>query len=159
MITVKVDNQNAIARFGPQGIPVAVRNNLRRVIPDLTRRLGAKVDENLDTGLKSRRRLVVQKQMVENPQGVYGRVTTISTSAPFMLPLWLEDGTKAHEIVAKNAPALAFFWPRVGQNVFFKRVMHPGFAGIHYTANAFAEMESEIKHGINRAVRDGLGAR
>lgn len=159
MITVKVDNTTALARFGPQGIPVSVRNELRKVIPDLTRRLGAAVNRNLNDRLKSRRRLVVQQQMVENTQAIYGRVTTVSVSEPFMLPIWLEDGTRPHEIVAKNAPVLAFYWDRIGGMAFFKRVMHPGFAGVRYTADAFAEVEPEIKSEINRAVRDGLGAR
>lgn len=159
MITVKVDNQQAITKFGPQGIPVNVRNELRTVIPDLTRRLGAQVDANLNSRLKSRRRLVVERQLVENTSGLYGRVTTVSTSEPFALPLWLEDGTKAHEIAAKNASALFFFWDKIGKNVAFKRVMHPGFPGVHYTADAWADMKDEIKSAIIKAVKIALGMR
>src|SRR5258706_3157009 len=116
MITVKVDDQKAMARFGPSGIPESVRKNLRAIIPDLTKRLGAQVNANLSSGLKTRRRLQVKSTMVENPSALYGRVTTISSSEPLMLPLWLESGTKAHAIEAKNAKALYFFWDRVGRN-------------------------------------------
>lgn len=37
-----------------------------------------------------------------------------------------ELGAKPHPITAKNAPALFFFWPKVGANVMFKSVNHPG---------------------------------
>lgn len=37
-----------------------------------------------------------------------------------------ELGSKPHKIVAKNAPALSFFWPKVGKQVAFKSVNHPG---------------------------------
>lgn len=158
MITVKVDAQKAIAKFGPSGIPEAVRKNLRAIIPDLTKRLGAAVETNLNTGLKSRNRLQVKKEMVENPTSLYGRVTTVSTREPQMLPLWLESGTKAHEIAARNASALFFFWDKVGRDVAFKRVQHPGFAGIHYTENAFNTMEAEIIEKLTSAVRAGAKA-
>lgn len=159
MISVQLDATQAIARFGQRGLPVTVRNNLRRVLPDLTKRLGDQVSANLDAGLKSRRRLVVRKEMVENPTQIYGTVTTVSTSPPIMLPLWLEDGTLPHIIRAKNVSALYFFWDKLGKFVSFKQVMHPGFAGIRYTQNAFDAMEDEIKRTIDRIVREGLGTR
>ena len=157
MITAKVESQVAMARFGKSGIPESVRKNLRAIIPDLTKRLGAQVDANLSSGLKTRRRLQVKKEMVENPSALYGRVTTISTSEPLLLPLWLEEGTKAHAIEARNAKALFFFWDKVGKNVAFKRVMHPGFAGIHYTGNALESMRSEIINAITNATGKALG--
>jgi hypothetical protein len=159
VVKVQVDTTNALARFGAQGMPVFVRNELRRVIPGLTRRLAAQVNANLDAGLKTRRRLVVKQEMVENPQAIYGRVTTVSTEEPYMLPEWLEDGTEPHVIRARSAGALAFFWSKLGKNVMFKQVNHPGFAGIHYTQNAFNAMESEIRRTINSIIKDALGAR
>ncbi len=156
-ITVSVDARQALVKFSPAGIPAAVRNNLRRVLPGLTKRLGGLIESKLDSGLKSRRRLVVKKEMVENPTAVYGRVRTISTSEPYLLPLWLEEGTKAHAIEAKNARALYFFWEKMGKHVSFKRVMHPGFKGIHYSRDAFSEMESEIRNTLEVAAREGVG--
>jgi hypothetical protein len=156
MISIKVDTRDAIAKFGPGGkLPAMVRANLRRVLPDLTKRLGAKVDDNLNSGLKTRRRLVVKKQMVENPTSIYGLVTTVSTREPYLLPLWLEDGTRPHVIAAKNAAALYFFWDKLGKFVSFKQVNHPGFKGIHYTLNAFQSMETEIEQAIAKAAREG----
>lgn len=156
MITMKIDASQALAKF--TGIPESVRRSLRGVIPDLTKRLGAAVDANLDAGLKSRNRLVVKKEMVEDSKSVSGVVTTVSTKEPYLLPLWLESGTAPHEIAARNASALFFFWERMGKNVAFKRVMHPGFAGIHYTQNAFDAMSGEIRDRLTRAVIEGAKA-
>jgi hypothetical protein len=155
MITVKVDATGALAKFSPAGIPDSVRRSLRTVIPDLTKRLGAAVESNLDSRLKTRRRLQVKKEMVENPSALYGRVTTIANPGPALLPLWLESGTQPHEIAAKNASALFFYWEKLGKNVAFKRVMHPGFAGVNYSSDAFAAMESEIVDSLTQAVRAG----
>lgn len=158
MITIQVEATKALAKFSPAGIPESVRRSLRAVIPDLTKRLGAQVDANLSSGLKTRRRLQVKKEMVENPKALYGRVTTVATSPPALLPLWLESGTAPHEIAARNASALFFFWEKMGKNVAFRRVHHPGFVGIHYTQNAFDAMEDEIVAALNGAVRAGAQA-
>lgn len=155
MIEIKVDARHALAQFGPNGIPDGVRKNLRAVIPDLTRRLGAKVEQKLDTELKSRRRLEVKKEMVENPRTIVGRVRTVTNAEPKLLPQWLETGTRAHYIVARNASALSFFWPRVNAHVMFKQVWHPGFAGINYMQRSFQEMEGEIFASIVEAGRAG----
>jgi hypothetical protein len=158
-VAPRVGNEDVFSRFGPSGIPVTVRNFLRPAIVDLTKRVGAQVDANLNAGLKSRRRLRVRTEMVENARELIGRVSVVATASPMMLPVWLESGTKAHAIEARNAKALYFFWDKVGANVAFRRVMHPGFAGIHYMQNAFEAMRSEIKSTIRRAVSDGLGTR
>lgn len=159
-VQVKVDATRALAWFGPAGIPEGVRRNLRAIVPDLTKRLGAAVEANLNSGLKSRTRLVVKKEMVENPTALYGRVSTIANQPPQLLPLWLEEGTKPHVIAARNASALFFFWEKIGMNVAFKSVNHPGFGGIFYMRNAFVSMETEIADKLSQAVRDGIqGAR
>lgn len=48
----------------------------------------------------------------------------VGTDVPYAL--YVNEGTKPHEIKAKNAPFLVFFWPKVGHVVYFKRVWHPG---------------------------------
>jgi len=48
----------------------------------------------------------------------------VGTDVPYAL--YVHEGTKPHEIKAKNAPFLVFFWPKVGKVVYFKRVWHPG---------------------------------
>lgn len=158
-VAPRVGNEDVFSRFGPSGIPVTVRNFLRPAIVGLTKRVGAQVDANLNAGLKSRRRLRVRTEMVENARELIGRVSVVATAPPLMLPVWLESGTKAHKIEAKNAKALYFFWNRVGRNVFFKSVNHPGFVGIQYMQGAFEAMKGDIKSTIRKAVSDGLGTR
>jgi hypothetical protein len=159
-IQITVDARSVIARFSPAGIPEQVRANLRRTIPALIRKLAAKVDAALDAGLKSRARLKIdppQGEMVENAQSISGRVRVIWTGdqAASMVPQVLESGAVAHPIEAKNAGALAFFFPAMGRMAFFKRVWHPGFPGIRYMQGSFQDMESEIFATIDAAVKQG----
>lgn len=154
-VTINVDARAALIKFSPSGIPESVRRNLRTMLPDLTKRLGALVDSKLDSGLKTRRRLQTKKEIVESPTALYGRVSVVSTSEPKLLPLWLDQGTKPHEIAAKNASALFFFWDKMGMNVAFRRVMHPGFAGIHFMQESFDEMRGEIVSGLTAAIKKG----
>lgn len=158
-VRIEVDARNALARFSPEGIPQAVRRNLAAVLPDLTRRLGAAADRNLDTGLQSRNRITLKKEIVENDRGITGRVTAVWTGdrAKAFIPQVLESGARAHPIAARRAAVLAFFWPRIGRMAFFREVWHPGFPGIWYMQNAFRSMEDEIFESIDRAVRGGLG--
>jgi hypothetical protein len=154
-VQITVDATKALAKL--DHIPLAVRNNLRGIIPDLTKQLGALVNAKLDTELKSRTRIQVKQELVENPTSIYGRVAAVWTgdSKSAMVPQVLESGARAHEIVAVNAQALSFFWEKMGKNVMFKRVMHPGFPGIHYMANSFAEMRSDIVSKIRTVVLQG----
>ena len=43
-----------------------------------------------------------------------------------------EQGAHPHRIVARRAPKLVFFWPKVGRVVRFKAVNHPGMIGTHW---------------------------
>lgn len=58
-------------------------------------------------------------------------------------PLWVigsddpialihHQGTEPHQIWARNAPLLVFFWPKAGGVVAFKMVNHPGTKPNHY---------------------------
>lgn len=40
--------------------------------------------------------------------------------------IFMDQGTKPHEIKAKGNGTLVFFWPKVGKVVGFKSVQHPG---------------------------------
>lgn len=152
-VTIDVDAGKAFARFSSGGIPETVRNNLRRLMPQLGKTVGDMVEHRLDSDLKSRTSLTVQKQMVENTTSVAIRITTVSSKNP-MLPTWLDQGTAPHEIVAKGN-ALYFYWDRLGKNVAFKRVMHPGFKGIQFKEKTLAEAESLIVDTLNRGVAEG----
>lgn len=155
--TVKLDARDLIDRL--ERMPEGVRQNLRRVLPSLVKELGNSVEQKLNTELKSRDRLKVDKQVREDRSGVYGVVSirwTGDRSKDF-IPQIIETGAKAHEIKAKNAPALAFLWPKVGPGMFFfKRVQHPGFAGILALDRSYKEMQSEILAAISDAGGGGF---
>jgi hypothetical protein len=155
MITITVNSAGALAKFSPAGIPESVRRALRQVLPPLTIRLAAKVDEKLDA-LKSRTTLRTKPELVENPTALYGRVTVSAMApSPSMLPAWLDAGTRPHEIAARNAGALFFYWEKLGTNAMFRKVNHPGFAGIFFKDAALADMQTEIVDTIGQAVREG----
>lgn len=153
--TVTVDAREALAKFSKAGIPEAVRNQLRRTLPDLTKRLGGVVDDNLTRGLKSRNRLTTKKEMIENPTKIVGRVRVLWTGDPAkkMVPFWLERGTKPHPIVAKNARNLYFYWEKIGAFFIGPKVMHPGFKGLEYMQAALLQMEPEIVDVISSAAK------
>ena len=159
-LTVTVDTRSAMTRFSPAGIPEQVRKNLRAAIPPLMRALSAQIDSNLGE-LQSRTHVQLkggpQGQMVENATQIIGRAEAIWTGDPkaAMVPQVLETGARPHVIEAKNASALAFFWPVIGGMAFFKKVNHPGFRGIHYMQNAFDSMRSTIVDTLTKAVNDG----
>lgn len=156
-VEVKVDARRALAKFSPAGIPEAVRSNLRRVIPGLTKQLGALVERKLEAGTKSRTRLTVKKEMVENQNEILGRVRTVWTGpvSKALVPLWLEEGTKPHVIEAKNASVLAFYWPKIAGMFFGPRVNHPGTQPIWYSRDSLAEMKGTIRTALTSAVREG----
>jgi hypothetical protein len=159
MITVAIDGKTALAKFSPAGIPEQVRRNLRMAIPGLLRELAAEVNSNLGQ-LQSRKRVQIDKGqgvMIENATGVTGFMQMIWTGdqAQSMVPEVLESGAKPHVIEAVNANALAFMWPQIGGMAFFKRVNHPGFAGIHYMENAFNKLRPQIVETIEAAVVKG----
>jgi len=159
-IEIKIDATRALARFSPAGIPEQVRSNLRGVIPPLLRELSARINSNLGK-LKSRKNVQIkggEGEMIENAEGITGNVEMIWTGDPkaSMVPQILETGARPHVIRAVNAKALAFFWPVVGRQVFFRQVNHPGFPGIHYAENAFNSMRTEIVNKLTNAVQQGV---
>jgi hypothetical protein len=151
-VTITVDATRALAKL--DRVTPAVRNNLRGVIPNLTKQLGALVNSKLDSQLKSRKNIQIKQEMVESASYIYGRVFAAWTGdrKAMMVPQILESGARPHDIEAVNAKALAFFWDRMGGDVFFKRVHHPGFPGIHYMENSFDEMKGEISSRIRSAI-------
>ena len=155
-VQIKVEADKALARFSPAGIPEQVRKNLRTVIPDITRQLMKRVDDNLGK-LKSRSRLQTQGKMIESATQLTGTVAVEWTGddSGKIVPQVLESGAKPHVIDARNARALSFIWPVLGGRVFFRRVNHPGFPGIHYMQDAFDSMRAEIVSELTDAIQKG----
>lgn len=164
---ITIDARQAVARFSRAGIPEHVRTRLRQLLPGVTRRLGQRVEARLDSGLKSRSRLTVKQEMVENRERITGRVRVVWTGDPKkkMVPQWLESGTRPHEIRASGLgggagpKALYFYWARIGTYFLGPRVMHPGFPGIRYMETALEQMGPDIVQAIKAATIDGARQR
>lgn len=153
--TVTIDAKEALAKFSRAGIPEAVRNQLRQTLPDVTKRLGNVVDAKLSSQLKSRNRLETKKELVENPTKIVGRVRVVWTGdkSKAMVPFWLDQGTKPHEIRAKNVSALYFYWEKIGAFFIGPKVMHPGFKGLDFMYQSLLQMEPEIVDVISNAAK------
>lgn len=82
-----------------------------------------------------------------------GRVEARTTYA-----LWVEAGTKPHEIRVRNARFLVFFWPKVGHVVHFKKVNHPGTKPRFFMSNARSYGERSLlddtEDYVERAFRE-----
>jgi len=50
------------------------------------------------------------------------------------------DGTREHEIFAKNGRGLSFYWPKAGRFVVFRSVHHPGTRPNPYLADPLREV-------------------
>lgn len=66
----------------------------------------------------------------------------------------IDKGARAHEIWARRAPYLRFFWPRVGHVVHFKMVHHPGNRPFHFGKHAqkagHVELGQRLRFGTRR---------
>jgi len=148
-ITVQVDATRAISKLNR--LPDAVRENLRSLLPDIIHRLGVRVNEKLDSGLKTRRSLQVQESF--DSARLYGAVTVVSTKEPSFLPEILEAGARPH--VIEGNPRLYFFSEELGHIIGPFHVRHPGFPGIHYMQEAADEMRRDVLREIEQSVREG----
>jgi hypothetical protein len=68
------------------------------------------------------------------PFSVSGGVHAGGRQAPYTIPV--HEGSRPHKIRARRAPMLRFFWERVGRNVAFRSVNHPGVAARPFLRNA-----------------------
>ncbi len=160
-VQIKVDAQQAFARFSDAGIPEQVRNNLRRALPGLGKDIAQAVNAKLDARLKARTNITVDAKMIEKGGGknaIFIEVGARWTGAASkrMVPKWLEIGTRPHVIEARIAKTLAFYWPKIGGMFFGKRVNHPGTKPYRYMEDTLVEKEVSIVDVLSRAVREGV---
>lgn len=59
-------------------------------------------------------------------------------------------GTEPHEIRARNAPALVFYWDKVGSIVHFVRVHHPGTKPNDFRDEALAQSDEIVQPELER---------
>lgn len=164
MIKIDVGTDRVIARFGDHGIPDVVRKNLKRIIPDLTRRLGALAEDNLIGSVDSWTNIAFKKEMIEDPSNVTGKVSVQWTGdrSKMMVPKWIEEGTRAHVITASGAyggpgpKALFFYWKGIGAYWSGKEVHNPGVRARNYMKRAVEAMTPEIKEALIEATMQGV---
>jgi len=157
VVTVSVEGK-VLAKY--EKLPERLRSKLRTAIPDLTRYVRDKVAVKLAPGalFKTTTRLLpaLTAQMVENRDEIYGRLFIDPNKFPAVVAKTLESGSKPHLIVARNAPALVFFWEKLGRVVAFKSVNHPGFPGRSYMQSTLDEEQKVIADRLNRSVLEAF---
>lgn len=77
------------------------------------------------------------------------------------IALYLEDGTRPHDIRPKHKAVLAFFWTKVGADVMFGGVRHPGTKALHFTKvewfRGMADLRKKVDAAAHRsAERSGV---
>lgn len=68
------------------------------------------------------------------PFSVSGGIYAGGRQAPYAIPV--HEGSRPHKIVARRAPMLRFFWEKIGKNVAFRSVNHPGVKARPFLRNA-----------------------
>lgn len=102
-------------------------NDLKRLTPRSEDSAGPHVaDAWAVRDVKGRFRGTSLALEVHNADPRFNRTIELQSGGATNLGLILEYGSAPHEIRARNAPHLAFFWKRVGAWVYPKKVEHPG---------------------------------
>lgn len=160
VVQVTVDDNAVGAKY--KKLPEELRGTLRETIPPLTRKLADRVRAKLAPGVlfKTTTNLLpaVRAVMIENTKEIFGRVYIDPARFPEVVAETLEGGSKAHIIRAKNASALFFFWEKLGKNVAFKEVHHPGFEGRSYMKSTSEEFLPEMTETMRLAILGKLNA-
>lgn len=84
----------------------------------------------------------IVKRVEDTPMGALVRIvadTTPCSPTRTSYAWWVEEGTPPHDIVARNASALAFYWangPDGPGTYFFRKIKHPGTKGVHFMRDA-----------------------
>lgn len=81
-----------------------------------------KAQQEAPLGKTGALRAGLRKDQSRDVRGRYSTGYDVISTAPHTL--FVLKGTRQHPIVGR--PLLAFFWPKVGTNVVFARVNHPG---------------------------------
>lgn len=140
-----------------------VRAVARNTIIIQTKRLALRVKAKLQPGVlfKTTTRLLpaVTTKLIESNDQIYGYVFIDPRKFPDVVAKTLESGSKAHDIVGN--PYLAFYFGKLGRNVVFRKVHHPGYPGKSYMQSSLAESEQEmtleVKEQILATVNDEAG--
>lgn len=111
----------------------------RKKVNSLTRRIAnqARVDVPVRTGNLGRS-VGTTPAKATGPFSVGGSVFAGGRTAPYAIPV--HEGSRPHKIVARRAPMLRFFWEKIGRNVAFRSVNHPGVRARPFLRNAMTRV-------------------
>jgi hypothetical protein len=114
----------SMAATGVRDEMVVVAEGLREEIERLYREAAPRRKDSGDRPPRAAQTFAesIEARLVETGDGFTLSVGTSQGD----LAQWIREGTRAHEIVPRQARALSFFWPRAGAHVTFARVWHPG---------------------------------
>lgn len=74
--------------------------------------------------------------------GDFGGQPAVLVIAEDKIALWHHEGTQPHPITARNAPALVFYWPKIGRIMVTRSVNHPGTQPNRFLVNALRVIAS-----------------
>lgn len=74
-----------------------------------------------------------------------GQELEISVVANSAHAAFVHEGTRPHEINAKNVPEMIFFWHRVGSTVHRKKVNHPGTKPVPFLRDAMSAILERLR--------------
>lgn len=130
------------ARYEPLPDGVIIEQGMGIVVPRLEA-LGHRIDAN------ARGRVPVRTGELSRSIGHRtfrrGSRAILREQATAQHARYYHEGFAPHEIRARNAKALRFYWPKAGRVMYLKRVQHPGFAGKPFLRDAIHE---EIAKGV-----------
>jgi len=154
-LSIEVDAKSVIAKY--DRLTEDVRAQLRAVLPSLMRSVQGGVRDQIARNFKTWVHLgpAISAKMIENPTSIYGQIWVDPADFSAVAAASLERGARPHVIEAKNASALYFFWEKLGMNVAFRRVNHPGYVGKSYMAATLSNMREEIQETLTKAVLAG----
>lgn len=84
-------------------------------------------------------------------QGLEAMVYSDAEHAPA-----IEFGARSHEIRPDEANALHFFWEKIGQEVYFAQVDHPGNEAQRFMWRAINRQWPQIKRSAKRILNNAL---
>ncbi len=144
--TIEVDDSRVRARL--QGMPAKLQQALVRKTTVLRLQLEAKVKSKTPVKTGALRRGVFSDQSA-TATTVEGWV---AESADVKYGLYVEEGTRPHDILPSKANVLAFVVG--GKKVFAKIVHHPGTKGQWMFRDSLAEMRPEIIEGYRETTKE-----
>ena len=88
--------------------------------------------EEAPVGKTGELRRLLRKSQSRDVRGRWSTGYDVTSNAPHSL--FVIRGTRPHPIVGN--PLLSFFWPKLGTNVVFRRVQHPGTKANNFLGRA-----------------------